>query len=111
MNAGDLAFFYASNCKEPGIVGVMEIVKEFSEDRTSQHHSFHTSLTLFCRLRSQTQRSILRSQVDQRETHLGPGARRVSKEVCRTNWSQGVERAGKGWWSVGDDAVVEAVEA
>lgn len=36
MNAGDLAFFYASNCKEPGIVGVMEIVKEFSEDRRSQ---------------------------------------------------------------------------
>jgi predicted RNA-binding protein with PUA-like domain len=36
MNAGDLAFFYASNCKEPGIVGIMEIVKEFSEDRTSQ---------------------------------------------------------------------------
>ncbi|KAG5760752.1 hypothetical protein H9Q72_011137 [Fusarium xylarioides] len=32
MNAGDLAFFYASNCKEPGIVGIMEIVKEFSED-------------------------------------------------------------------------------
>ncbi|KAI1062211.1 hypothetical protein LB506_006452 [Fusarium annulatum] len=35
MNAGDLAFFYASNCKEPGIVGVMEIVKEFSEDSKS----------------------------------------------------------------------------
>lgn len=37
MNAGDLAFFYASNCKEPGIVGVMEIVKEFSEDSKYQH--------------------------------------------------------------------------
>ncbi|KAM0209077.1 hypothetical protein ACHAQD_011391 [Fusarium lateritium] len=36
MNAGDLAFFYASNCKEPGIVGVMEIVKEFSEDRSAR---------------------------------------------------------------------------
>ncbi|KAF5618852.1 Thymocyte nuclear 1 [Fusarium tjaetaba] len=35
MNAGDLAFFYASNCKEPGIVGIMEIVKEFSEDSKS----------------------------------------------------------------------------
>lgn len=33
MNAGDKAFFYHSNCKEPGIVGVMEIVKEFSDDR------------------------------------------------------------------------------
>ncbi|KAJ4308406.1 hypothetical protein N0V84_012118 [Fusarium piperis] len=36
MNAGDLAFFYASNCKEPGIMGVMEIVKEFSEDKSAR---------------------------------------------------------------------------
>ncbi|KAH6610049.1 thymocyte nuclear 1 [Trichoderma cornu-damae] len=35
MNVGDKAFFYHSNCKEPGIVGVMEIVKEFSEDSKS----------------------------------------------------------------------------
>jgi len=41
MNAGDLAFFYASNCKEPGIVGIMEIVKEYSEDRTYPHHHLH----------------------------------------------------------------------
>lgn len=34
MNAGDKAFFYHSNCKEPGIAGIMEIVKEFSEDST-----------------------------------------------------------------------------
>lgn len=32
MNVGDKAFFYHSNCKEPGIFGIMEIVKEFSED-------------------------------------------------------------------------------
>jgi predicted RNA-binding protein with PUA-like domain len=32
MNAGDKAFFYHSNCKEPGIVGIMEIVREYSED-------------------------------------------------------------------------------
>ncbi|RSL52730.1 hypothetical protein CEP53_007997 [Fusarium sp. AF-6] len=36
MNVGDLAFFYASNCKEPGIMGVMEIVKEFSEDKSAR---------------------------------------------------------------------------
>jgi predicted RNA-binding protein with PUA-like domain len=41
MNAGDLAFFYASNCKEPGIVGIMEIVKEFSEDSKSPSTSPH----------------------------------------------------------------------
>ncbi|KAF0645890.1 hypothetical protein FPSE5266_07772 [Fusarium pseudograminearum] len=39
MNAGDLAFFYTSNCKEPGIVGIMEIVKEFSEDRSARKPS------------------------------------------------------------------------
>nr|RBQ85269.1 hypothetical protein FVER53263_03501 [Fusarium verticillioides] len=43
MNAGDLAFFYASNCKEPGIVGIMEIVKEFSEDSKSPTTSPHVS--------------------------------------------------------------------
>ncbi|KAK3186460.1 hypothetical protein K4F52_004761 [Lecanicillium sp. MT-2017a] len=36
MNAGDKAFFYHSNCKEPAIVGVMEIVKEFSEDKSAR---------------------------------------------------------------------------
>jgi predicted RNA-binding protein with PUA-like domain len=28
MKKGDLAFFYHSNCKEPGIAGVMSIVRE-----------------------------------------------------------------------------------
>ncbi|KAK4141024.1 uncharacterized protein C8A04DRAFT_39455 [Dichotomopilus funicola] len=32
MKKGELAFFYHSNCKEPGIVGTMEIVKEHSPD-------------------------------------------------------------------------------
>lgn len=27
-----MAFFYHSNCKEPGIVGVMEVVQEHSPD-------------------------------------------------------------------------------
>ncbi len=28
MREGDLAFFYHSNCEEPGIVGIMEVVRE-----------------------------------------------------------------------------------
>lgn len=32
MLTGDLAFFYHSNCKIPGIAGVMEIVQEHSPD-------------------------------------------------------------------------------
>ena len=35
MNVGDKAFFYHSNCKTPGIVGTMEIVREYSEDSTA----------------------------------------------------------------------------
>ena len=32
MMKGDMAFFYHSNCKVPGIVGTMEIVREHSVD-------------------------------------------------------------------------------
>ncbi|KAL8900941.1 MAG: hypothetical protein Q9192_000823 [Flavoplaca navasiana] len=32
MMQGDMAFFYHSNCKSPGIVGTMEIVREHSVD-------------------------------------------------------------------------------
>lgn len=32
MRKGDLAFLYHSNCKVPGIAGVMEIVQEHSPD-------------------------------------------------------------------------------
>jgi len=28
MREGDLAFFYHSNCEKPGIVGIMEVVRE-----------------------------------------------------------------------------------
>ncbi|XP_013867875.1 thymocyte nuclear protein 1 isoform X2 [Austrofundulus limnaeus] len=34
MKAGQLAFFYHSNCKEPGIAGIMTIVKEAYVDHT-----------------------------------------------------------------------------
>ncbi|MXZ81213.1 MAG: EVE domain-containing protein [Gammaproteobacteria bacterium] len=35
MSVGDLAFFYHSNCKVPGIVGMMEIVSEAYPDHTA----------------------------------------------------------------------------
>jgi predicted RNA-binding protein with PUA-like domain len=34
MRTGDLAFFYHSSCAEPGIVGIMEIVREGYPDAT-----------------------------------------------------------------------------
>jgi predicted RNA-binding protein with PUA-like domain len=42
MKLGDLAFFYHSNCAVPGIVGIMEIVKESYPDFTAfnPEHSY-----------------------------------------------------------------------
>jgi predicted RNA-binding protein with PUA-like domain len=35
MKKGDLAFLYHSNCKEPGIAGIMEIIREGYPDITA----------------------------------------------------------------------------
>jgi len=35
MKKRDLAFFYHSNCKEPGIVGVMSVAREAYPDHTA----------------------------------------------------------------------------
>ncbi len=35
MKKGDLAFFYHSNCKEPGIAGIMKIVRAGYPDHTA----------------------------------------------------------------------------
>ena len=35
MKKGDLAFFYHSNCKPPGIVGICEVVSEAYPDHTA----------------------------------------------------------------------------
>lgn len=45
MKKGDYAFFYHSNCKTPGVVGVMEIVQEHSVDGSyfSYIHSIYAS--------------------------------------------------------------------
>jgi predicted RNA-binding protein with PUA-like domain len=41
MRIGDLAFFYHSNCDEPGIVGVMKVVKAGYPDHTAFDPSDH----------------------------------------------------------------------
>ncbi len=56
MNKGDLAFFYHSNCKPPGIIGLMEIIETnivdptqfdpksnyFDKKSTPDHPRWHT---------------------------------------------------------------------
>lgn len=58
MKKGDLAFFYHSNCKVPGIAGTMEIVRESSVDGIAPNYQpifltlqFH-SLGLMCHVES-----------------------------------------------------------
>ncbi len=48
MTKGDMAFFYHSNCKVPGIVGTMEIVEEHSVDSklTNSRTLVRTSLII-----------------------------------------------------------------
>lgn len=43
MKLGDLAFFYHSNCKEPGIVGIMEVSKMAYPDKLQfiSGHKYH----------------------------------------------------------------------
>ena len=54
MQRGDLAFFYHSNCDEPGIAGVVKIVKEGYPD----HTAFDATA-----IRTSTQTAIPRSRV------------------------------------------------
>jgi predicted RNA-binding protein with PUA-like domain len=45
MKKGDKAFFYHSNCKEPGIVGIMEIVRQgYPDDSAWNPKSPHYDL-------------------------------------------------------------------
>jgi EVE domain len=44
MRKGDMAFFYHSNCKTPGIVGMMEIVGEHTTDGT--YHATDSLITM-----------------------------------------------------------------
>ena len=38
MKKGDLAFFYHSNCKIPGVAGIMEVVQEATIDGIRLRH-------------------------------------------------------------------------
>ena len=44
MKVGDEAFFYHSNCKVPGIAGLMKIVKEAYVDHTQFDHGIYKIL-------------------------------------------------------------------
>lgn len=90
MKKGDLAFFYHSNCKVPGIVGIMEIVQEHSPDgafetllRTA---STHTDLS--SRIRIRPLEPLLRREIHQRGPQMGRRPRRVPTEIPHHDYSQ-----------------------
>src|SRR6187551_1773153 len=99
MNFGDKAFFYHSNCKEPGIAGIMEIVKEFSEDSKCSWLSSTCSysntgmgrqqLTLPDRECPKTRGTILRSVIDQGKAQMGVSPCQVCEEVRRPDHAEG----------------------
>lgn len=61
MKKGDYAFFYHSNCKQPGIVGIMEIVREHSVDGVyrSSRDPARSTLTFDDRKRLRSRPSLL----------------------------------------------------
>jgi predicted RNA-binding protein with PUA-like domain len=67
MKKGDQAFFYHSNCKPPGIVGIMEIVEEATPDGES------TSLCLMCKLQMTFSTE---SAFDEKDPYYDPKAKR-----------------------------------
>lgn len=106
MKKGDLAFFYHSNCKVPGIAGIMEIVREHSIDgmylrliNSNEGKNFFyirerlsSNWFLFCynlkRIRIWPGTPLLWSQIQPRESQVGGCSRGVQAQI------QGSDHAG-----------------
>ena len=65
MRIGDEVFFYYSNCKEPGIVGISRVCSEPYPDPTQFDEIV----------------ALLRSEEHERESALDPGRCRVRQEI------------------------------
>lgn len=83
MSKGDYAFFYHSNCKVPGIVGIMEIVQEHSPDGSFNRPLVATlsSILMSCRIRTRPCQSILRRKGDPERQQVGCGPCRVPAQI------------------------------
>ena len=68
MRKGDLAFFYHSNCKVPGIVGIMEIVREASVDGMSV--GFHLQFRSLSCLRLHLLMHVWKNLLSTRNTRI-----------------------------------------
>ena len=100
MAKGDLAFFYHSNCKVPGIVGVMEIVQEHSVDGKQDCLPEATALIIAAtRIGVRYRASLFRFKVRQRQAQMVRCACRISAQVQRNHQTQGSAEIRRSWWS------------
>ncbi len=86
MSKGDLAFFYHSNCKVPGIVGVMEIVEEHTVDG-QQIIQFYAGtnllfLTIITHHSKLTYHGFLESAYDSANPYFDPKSTRDAPKWC-----------------------------
>ncbi|KAL8289503.1 hypothetical protein RB600_004777 [Gaeumannomyces tritici] len=84
MKKGDLAFFYHSNCKEPGIVGTMEVAQEHSPDPIHRLSSDG----------ARSQSSVLRQVFEAFGPQMERRARRIPEQVREQYHAQGAARDG-----------------
>ena len=111
MRRGDLAFFYHSNCEPPGIVGIMEVVREGYPDPTqfdpeSKYHDPKSDLDdprwylVDVRLKKRFRAMVTLAELRERAGELGDfallrkGNRLSVMPVEKATWKRILELAG-----------------
>jgi hypothetical protein len=95
MRKGDLAFFYHSNCKVPGIAGVMRIVQEHSIDGASARNAslVFTLIDHHHRISFQPGPPVLRPEIISGQAAVVCGACRARADVGQLHPTQGAPEA------------------
>ncbi|CAK4030645.1 Thymocyte nuclear 1 [Lecanosticta acicola] len=115
MKKGDLAFFYASGGKNPGIVGIMEIVQEASPDETAWNKSTagfvekEKDRDKWCVVhvvfRKKLSKPVYRSEL---QKHLGDGSLNKMQEFKAARLS--VSKVSEDEWNFITENLVEGYE-
>ena len=104
MSAGDLAFFYHSNCNEPGVVGIIEIVRSAYPDHTAfdpEEKYFDPKSDPDHRLKKKFRRGVLlkdiRAQKKLEKMRLVQRGNRLSiLPVAKVEWNHILRMTGEG---------------
>lgn len=95
MKKGDQAFFYHSNCKVPGIVGIMEIVQEHSPDGVSIRVQKKQPRLTDYRIRIKSLRPLLRRKSLPGKPQVGSCPRRLPPQIPQHHLAQRPESPGR----------------